>query len=343
MGGDGGRSVSFRGEEGVLVVRDRVLFRPGHESFCRRFARQAVGLGGVRSAFVSLATGQCRLEFELGRYSPGEMAEWFAEAVRATVGQAEPLGLDGDVSSTWVSLRVADDGSTWETTREGRRTFRLRHSAIAGDRAEARRVASRLADVPGVESARVTLWQGLVELTLIREGVCASEALALADGACRQVSAEAGPLAVASPDFEAPQVATGWKRVAYLALAGGSFVLTLVGVVVPGVPTVPFLLATSYFLVRSSPRWNERLLRSQFFGPILADLEYGHGLRPQNKAKLVGFTLAVVALTLVFMSPTWPTLLVMLVVTTISLRAIVNIPALPAGEEPGPAALPALA
>ena len=49
----------------------------------------------------------------------------------------------------------------------------------------------------------------------------------------------------------------GRSDVLYLALAGGSFAMTLVGLVVPGIPTVPFLLATSYFLARSS-RWLDR-------------------------------------------------------------------------------------
>ena len=40
--------------------------------------------------------------------------------------------------------------------------------------------------------------------------------------------------------------------------------MTLVGLVVPGIPTVPFLLATSFYLARSSPSMNERLAGRRF-------------------------------------------------------------------------------
>src|SRR5262245_50893906 len=95
------------------------------------------------------------------------------------------------------------------------------------------------------------------------------------------------PEAAADERNTDPPVASGLRRVYYLALAGGSFTLTLVGLVVPWIPTVPFLLATSYYLARSSRRLSRRLARSWFFGPILTDLEKLGGLRP-IKLKLVG-------------------------------------------------------
>jgi hypothetical protein len=65
-----------------------------------------------------------------------------------------------------------------------------------------------------------------------------------------------------------PAMATGPRRLYYLALAGGSFTLTVIGLIVPGIPTIPFLVATGYYLARSSPRLNKALSRSWFFGPI---------------------------------------------------------------------------
>ncbi len=50
--------------------------------------------------------------------------------------------------------------------------------------------------------------------------------------------------------------------VLFVALGG-------IGVVLPGIPTTPFLLLASYFLIRSSPPLYRRLVRSKTFGPIL--------------------------------------------------------------------------
>jgi uncharacterized membrane protein YbaN (DUF454 family) len=334
-----GRSASFSEVEGFLDVSDRSLFRPGFEGFCRRLAESAVGLGGVRSAFVCLASGTCRLAFDGGRFSPSEMAEWFAEAVRTAVqprAEAEVPEPSG-----WVSLLVFsrdEGGATWESTLEDRGRFRLRHQGLIGHRKLAHQVANELAQTPGVDSCRVAFWADELVVRFDRKGVCSSEALAIADRSCRRVLASSPP---DHPPDAVPQVATGLQRLGYLALAGGSFGLTVVGLIIPGVPTVPFLLATSYFLVRSSPKLNDRLLQSRFFGPIVTDLEFGHGLQRINRIKLIGLSLTIPVVTVLLIAPTWPILVVMLVVTSAGLVAITQIPAIE--SEPSPSGSKSLA
>jgi uncharacterized membrane protein YbaN (DUF454 family) len=73
----------------------------------------------------------------------------------------------------------------------------------------------------------------------------------------------------------------------YLPPAALFFVLAAVGVFIPGLPTTQFLLLTSYFLVRSSPRLNARLQRSRFFGTILMDWHVHGGIRRDVKEKAV--------------------------------------------------------
>ena len=131
-----------------------------------------------------------------------------------------------------------------------------------------------------------------------------------------------------------PAIASGLRRVYYLVMAGGSFTLTIVGFLVPGVPTVPFLMATSYYLVRSSPRLNEMLKRSRFFGPILEDLESSGGLRPRNKAKLIGLTLVVGAVTILLTLPPLSLLLLIWAVSGLErLRDLANSAVFPDREQ----------
>lgn len=93
-------------------------------------------------------------------------------------------------------------------------------------------------------------------------------------------------------------IAKGWRRLAYLSLAGVSFVLGVAGAVLPGLPATPFLLLTSYFLIRSSPRLNHKLLQSRFFGPILVDWHVHGGVRLHVKVKAVVVVLLTVAITI---------------------------------------------
>ena len=79
-------------------------------------------------------------------------------------------------------------------------------------------------------------------------------------------------------------IAKGPRRYLYLLLAGVFFVLACVGVLLPGLPTTPFLLLTSYFLLRSSPSLNRRLMQSRVFGQMLRDWHRRGALRPRVKA-----------------------------------------------------------
>ena len=88
------------------------------------------------------------------------------------------------------------------------------------------------------------------------------------------------------------------RRLLYLLLAGGFFLLAMAGVILPGLPTTPFLLLTSYFLVRSYPKLNERLLKSKLFGPILVDWQVKGGVRRDVKTKAISVVLIAIAASL---------------------------------------------
>ena len=86
---------------------------------------------------------------------------------------------------------------------------------------------------------------------------------------------------------------TTLKRLTYIALAGVFFLLGIIGVILPGLPTTPFLLLTSYFLIRSWPSMNERMLNSRLVGAVLRDWQEHGGIQRHIKIKaivLVGVT-----------------------------------------------------
>lgn len=87
----------------------------------------------------------------------------------------------------------------------------------------------------------------------------------------------------------------GIRRVAYITLAGIFFALGMIGIALPGLPTTPFLLLTSYFLARSWPRMHRMLLKNKLFGSILRHWQQHRAVEPRVKLQasfLVGLAMA---------------------------------------------------
>jgi hypothetical protein len=99
------------------------------------------------------------------------------------------------------------------------------------------------------------------------------------------------------------------RRTCMLTAAGICFLLGALGAVLPILPTTPFLLLTSYFLARSSPKLNAVLLRSRFFGPILTDWQVHRGVRKDIKVKAVLVVVLTVGVSLYLTGTSlWPAL-----------------------------------
>ncbi|MFY9254275.1 MAG: DUF454 family protein [Fuerstiella sp.] len=122
------------------------------------------------------------------------------------------------------------------------------------------------------------------------------------------------------------QSVTGLRRMLYLLLAGGFFVLAMAGVILPGLLTTPFLLLTSYFLVRSYPRLNERLIKSKLFGPILVDWHVKGGVRRAVKAKAISFVFLAIGLSVYVTQFSLVPSLIVSVAAGIGIVVIVKLP-----------------
>jgi uncharacterized membrane protein YbaN (DUF454 family) len=97
-----------------------------------------------------------------------------------------------------------------------------------------------------------------------------------------------------------PAAAGGFKRLLLLAVAALAVVLGLVGVVLPGLPTTPFVLVASYCLLRSSPRLHARMLNSNLFGSLLRDWHLHRGLRPHVRYKATAVIVLVLGASVLF-------------------------------------------
>lgn len=122
-------------------------------------------------------------------------------------------------------------------------------------------------------------------------------------------------------------------RSLYLLGAALSFALAVAGLVLPVLPCTPFLLVTSFCLVRSAPGLDAKLRRSPLFGPVLRDFERHRGVRlPVKITALATITIAV-ASSLIFGSLSTPLRVLLLVLAAIGATVILRLKTVPAEEE----------
>jgi uncharacterized membrane protein YbaN (DUF454 family) len=95
----------------------------------------------------------------------------------------------------------------------------------------------------------------------------------------------------------AGRLATGWRRAALVSMTIFVLLLALAGVLLPGLPTTPFVLLASYGLMRTSRRWHRRLLDSRLFGGVLRDWHLHRGISAHIRVKALALLTIVVAAT----------------------------------------------
>ncbi|MFC5579141.1 YbaN family protein [Lysobacter niabensis] len=91
-------------------------------------------------------------------------------------------------------------------------------------------------------------------------------------------------------------------RWAWWLLAYGSLGVGLVGIVLPGLPTVPFVLLAAYAAARGSQRLHAWLLAHRQFGPIIRDWE-AQGAVSRPAKRLATLMMAVCALVMFLTAP----------------------------------------
>ncbi len=98
---------------------------------------------------------------------------------------------------------------------------------------------------------------------------------------------------------------TSPTRALWFVLASVSLALGAVGVVVPVLPTTPFLLLAAFAAARSSTRLHTWLVDHRLFGPLITDWQANRAVSRRAKAGASG-TMAVSAVVLFTVGPsTW--------------------------------------
>ena len=129
-----------------------------------------------------------------------------------------------------------------------------------------------------------------------------------------------------------PARVTGWRKALYLLLAGAALLVGFLGIILPGLPTTPFVLLASYCLIRSSTRLHQRLLASRIFGGVLRDWHVHRGLRPHVRARAVAVVTLVVATSLLIARPPLTVVLIIGTLAVCGLTVIWRLPSIQASD-----------
>jgi hypothetical protein len=90
-----------------------------------------------------------------------------------------------------------------------------------------------------------------------------------------------------------------WWMLAYASLGLG-----IVGIVVPGLPTVPFILLSAFAAARGSQRLHARLLAHRRFGPMIVDWQTQGAVSRRSKWLATG-TMVLCAAIMFLTAPKW--------------------------------------
>ena len=95
----------------------------------------------------------------------------------------------------------------------------------------------------------------------------------------------------------------GQKLIRTLWLIAGTIcvVLGAIGIVLPILPTTPFLLAAAACYYKSSPRMHKWLLNNKWFGEYIRNYTEGKGLTKKTKITALALLWATIGISTVFM------------------------------------------
>ncbi|MDQ3286963.1 MAG: YbaN family protein [Pseudomonadota bacterium] len=96
-----------------------------------------------------------------------------------------------------------------------------------------------------------------------------------------------------------PHLRWAWWLLAYASLGLG-----VIGIVVPGLPTVPFVLLAAFAAARGSQRLHRRLLAHDRFGPMIRDWQ-AQGAVSRRAKWLATIMMAASAAVMFLTAPRW--------------------------------------
>lgn len=129
------------------------------------------------------------------------------------------------------------------------------------------------------------------------------------------------------------------RQFAYGSLAVTSVGMAWVGLLVPGVPTVPFVILAAVCAAKTSPAFRQRLKRTRVFGPMISDWDKYRAIRPQVRVQAIVATLIILTITLIIAQPSPALLAVIGTMCVVTFVIIARIPVITPEPDSNPSEL----
>jgi uncharacterized membrane protein YbaN (DUF454 family) len=112
---------------------------------------------------------------------------------------------------------------------------------------------------------------------------------------------------------------SSFKRLLLLVLGWLSLILGIIGVILPLLPTTPFILLSAWCFSQSSKRFHHWLRQHKYFGPMIEDWQSDKGIPKKSRNRAIIFMWCGMALSIFLVSKFWATLMLICIGTCVSI------------------------
>ena len=123
------------------------------------------------------------------------------------------------------------------------------------------------------------------------------------------------------------------RELNYGILTLASFGMAWVGLIVPGIPTVPFVLLTAHFALQASPKLRARVMKSKMFGQMIRDWQEFGAISRRVQIEAYLLTLVIIVVGIIFSPPIPIVYAGMAFGSVLGLYAVSQIPVIDSTEE----------
>ena len=317
--------------ESRFHMQDARVVTRANRGFCVRLVDVLIRSGKARSAQLDFLEHQLSIEFADRSTSRSEAARILGDAIRlATMPvRASARFVAMPSAQGWDSFAFFMDdnfGATswwWTETASGR--VRLDGTGLNVSDVDPR-IWPDL--IPGIRSSRPSRLKRGVTLRVDSERASLNRIVDSIDELCRILAERDKPDTAHSPLATSPA-----SRVLHLGLATVSMSCAVIGIVIPGVPTVPFVLLTSYHLSKSSDTVHRAFRRTPLFGSLGEDWTNSRFIRSKNKIWLISISTGILVLTLIISQVSGAALVTIATIYTLTTASVLAAPGTPRQKE----------